>query len=260
MKAMNYSVGELKELGDALRTLGASGNGVKIYTASFRGGRMTVGKLATVCGMDRSSAYLACDQLVALGVMDSDESEAKRMVLAKEPKAVLARLRTEMRKFRRHHDAIEEGMTSLLASYVDHSSKPVLQFFSGADGLRQITDDVLEHAEGEILLLTNQASEKNVFSAADHAAFVAGRLSRGIAIRVLATDVPESRELRRLDKGAKRETRIVSGVPFTSETYIYGNTVAMLSFDKEILGFTVRSVEFAQSQKWMFEQLWSQHE
>lgn len=250
---------ELKELAEALKMLGATENAVALYLASFTSGRTTVGKLAGICRMDRSSAYIAVEQLRELGVLESDESSPRKTILAKPPKAVLARLRTEMRRLRKQHDTVEESMPGLLASYVETESKPVLQFFSGIDGLHQIIDDALEHAEGEILLFTNQATEENVFSEADHKEFIAERLRRGLSIRVLAVDVPESYELQKRDQQCRRETRIVDGEPFTSETYIYGDRVAMLSFDKEIIGFVVRSAEFARAQRWMFEQIWEKH-
>ena len=151
-------------------------------------------------------------------------------------------------------------MQELLASYREQENKPTLRFFAGHDGLKQIVDDVLEHAEGEILLFTNQRTEKNVFSAADHQEFVRERIRRGVSIRVLAADSPEARSMQLGDMAVRRETRIVEGEPFTSETYIYGDNVAMLSFDKDVVGFIVRSRDFARAQRWTFEQLWRIHE
>ena len=254
-----YLNAELKELAEALKMLGATENAVALYMASFTTGRTTVGKLAGICHMDRSSAYMAVEQLRGLGVLESDETGTRKTILAKPPKAVLARLRTEMRRLRRQHDSIEESMSSILASYVEHESKPVLQSYSGVEGLHRIADDVMEHAQGEILLYTNQATEENVFSEADHKEFIADRIRRGLTIRVLAADVPESYELQKRDKQCMRETRIVKGEPFTSEAYIYGDRVAMLGFAKEIFGFVVHSKEFSQAQRWMFEQIWEKH-
>lgn len=259
MNRMTHHDTELTKLKEALQTLGATDNAVTFYLACYRGGKASVGDVARVCKMDRSSAYLACEQLCELGVLEQDAGGVRKMVWAKPPSAVLSRLRTEMRRLRRQHDSIEESLPELLASYTERAGKPVLQFFSGREGLRQITDDVLEHARGEILLFTNQRTEKNVFTDADHREFIAERLKRGISIRVLAADTSEARDLKRSDKTSLRETRLVQGEPFTTETYIYADRVAMLSFDKEVVGFVVRSAEFATAQTWMFEQLWRSH-
>ncbi|MFA4845658.1 MAG: hypothetical protein WC654_03815 [Patescibacteria group bacterium] len=254
-----YHAHELKQLSDALGQLHASSNAISFFLASYRTGRATVGQIARLCQMDRSSGYLACQQLVDLGLMDEDASSGKKIVLAKSPKTVLSRLRTAARSLRRHHDVIEESLPTLMAGYAAQGNKPVLEFYSGKLGLQQLTEDILESASGgEILLFTNQQMEKNVFTEADHRDFIAGRLVRDISIRVLAADTPEAHALQGKDRQTRRETRIVKGVPFTNETYIYGDKVAMLSFDQEILGFTVRSKDFVEFQRWVFEQLWEQ--
>ena len=255
-----YRDDELKKLKEALVALGATENAAAFYLACYRAGTSTVGDVAKTCKMDRSSAYLACDQLVELGLVETDAASTRKTVTARPPSAVLARLRTDMRRLRRHHDDVEESMQELLASYREQENKPTLQFFAGHDGLKQIVDDVLEHADGEILLFTNQRTEKNVFSQADHQEFVRERIRRGVSIRVLAADSPEAREMKLRDATVRRETRIVDGEPFTSETYIYGDNVAMLSFDKDVVGFIVRSRDFARAQRWTFEQLWRIHE
>ncbi|MEI6511200.1 MAG: helix-turn-helix domain-containing protein [Candidatus Uhrbacteria bacterium] len=260
MSRNSYHDDELKKLKEALMALGATENAAAFYLACYRAGTSTVGDVAKVCKMDRSSAYLACDQLVELGLVETDASATRKTVTAKPPSAVLARLRTDMRRLRRHHDDVEESMQELLASYREQENKPTLRFFAGHDGLKQIVDDVLEHADGEILLFTNQRTEKNVFSQADHQEFVRERIRRGVSIRVLAADTVEAREMRDRDVTVRRETRIVEGEPFTSETYIYGDNVAMLSFDKDVVGFIVRSRDFARAQRWTFEQLWRIHE
>lgn len=250
---------ELVELKEALQSLHLSPNAVRFYLESYRTGPASIGQIALLCSMDRSSAYLAVEQLKEHGLVTEDLAGTRKKIAAKPPKTVLARLRTETRRFRRQAEAIEESLPALLASYAANEAKPILQFFSGVPGLHQVTDDVLEQAEGEILLLTNQATEKDVFSKADHEAFIATRLQRGISIRVLAANVPDAYELQKRDKYCLRETRVVDGEPFTSETYIYADTVAMINFNREVMGFTVRSKEFAESQRWMFEQLWKHY-
>lgn len=259
MSSAHYTAPELQKLTQALHALGATQNAILLYVTSFRNGRMTVGKLASLCGMDRSSAYLACDQLCALGVFEQDQKQARKIVWARPPQAVLARLRTKVRGLRRQHEELVELLPQLTAAYVERESRPVLQFFSGHEGLRKISDDVLEHAQSEILLYTNQRVEGSVFTDRDHHDFVEARLARNLSIRVLAADTPEAHVLQRSDAKVKRATRIVNGEPFVSETYIYGDNVAMLSFDSEVIGFIVRSKEFAQHQRWLFEELWRKH-
>lgn len=256
MENRDYREGELRKLTDALGALGATRNAVSFYLSCYRSGASLVGDVARACGMDRSSAYNACEQLEALGLIERDAAASRKTVAARPPSAVLARLRTEARRMRRLHEEVEESMPELMAAFAAAPSKPVLRVFSGREGLRRITDDVLDQARGEILLFSNQRAERQVFNDADHREFIAERLRRGIAIRVLAADTPEARALRRADARSLRETRTVAGEPFASETYVYGDSVAMLSFDKDVVGFVVRSRKFAEQQRWVFETIW----
>lgn len=258
MKTPIYNHPELKKLREALETLGASPNAITVYLSCFLEGKQPIGKIAKEAGLDRSSAYLACDQLVALGLAEKDRTGAKSLITAVAPTVVMARLRTMLRRIRRQHDSIDESLPQLLAAYSKEESKPVLQFYSGSDGLRKISDDVLENAVDEILLFTNQRTERKVFTEADHKEFIAERIKRGLSIRVIAATTDEAYELAKNDQAMRRQTRLVSGEPFTSETYIYGDKVAMLSFSEEVVGFVVRSSEFAKAQRYLFEQIWNQ--
>ena len=247
---------QLTELKDALQELGLSPNAIACYVESYCLGPATAGSIAKACGMDRSSAYLALGQLKELGLLAEDVSGAPKKVWAKHPKAVIARLRTNMRRLRKHSDAIEESMDELLAPYAAMDSRPVLQSFAGKEGLKRISDDILENADGGILLLSNFERESQVFSAADHNDFIDERIRRGISIRVIATDSESARNELASDKKQLRQTRIVAKNAFNAETYIYGNTVAMLDHDREVIGFIMRSKAFADSQRFVFEQLW----
>ena len=249
---------DLKQLHEALKQLSLSQNATQFYLASYKQGPASIGSIALSTNMDRSSAYLAAQQLQAVGLLDEDITAKRKTVHAKPPAAVLARLRTRIRSMKRNAELVEDALPELLAAFNQESPRPVLQFFSGKKGLDQISEDVLAHAEKEFLLLSNQKEERRVFTTAENKEFIEERKHKGIRVRVIAPDTAEAHELAKKDASNLRETRILTGkIPFTTETYIYGDRVAMLSFNKRIIGFTVHSKEFAQTQRFLFESLWN---
>lgn len=252
---------ELTSIKSSLEELRVSPNAVTFFLASYRLGRSSVGQVAKVTKMDRSSAYAAYQQLQGLGLMDEEEKGSRKIIWTREPKAIIARLRTEIRRMRRQVEAIEESMPELLAQYGSRNDRPVLQTFTGVEGLHQIMEDILSSSDFELLLMSNFEEEDRVFSRKDHDAFVMRRVTQDIVLRLIAADSPEARNIQKADKASKRETRIIKGkAPFENETYIYGDKIAMLSFNEKtgIIGFIVRSREFANAQRWMFEQVWQQ--
>ncbi|HLD20136.1 MAG TPA: helix-turn-helix domain-containing protein [Patescibacteria group bacterium] len=246
-------------LKQALGELGLSNNEIQCYLTSYRIGKSSIGEIARQLRMDRSSAYLAFERLKDEGLIEEDVTHSVKKVWAYPPQEIAFRLRSKIRILRKRFDDIESTLPLLLAEYSEYEAKPVLRFFSGKHGLKQITDDVLEHARGEVLLLSNQREERRVFSHLEHRNFIRERMLKNISIRVLVPDTPESHELQKEDVKCFRQTRIIHGQmhPFSSEVYMYGDRVAMVSFKNDIIGFIVHSSDFATTQRWMFEELWN---
>ena len=252
---------ELTTIKIALENLHASPNAITFFLTSYKLGRSSIGQIARVTKMDRSSAYFAYQQLQELGLMDEESKGNRKVVWTREPKAVIARLRIEIRRMRRQVEAIEESMPELLAQYGSRNDRPVLQVFTGIEGLHQIMEDILSSSDFELLLMSNFEEEDRVFSRKDHDAFIKRRIVQNISLRLIVTDSSEARNIQKADKANKRVTRIVRGkAPFENETYIYGDKITMLSFNEKtgIIGFIVQSKEFANAQRWMFEQIWQQ--
>ncbi|HBP00375.1 MAG: Transcriptional regulator, TrmB [Candidatus Uhrbacteria bacterium GW2011_GWF2_41_16] len=250
---------ELTSIKSSLENLRVSPNAITFFLASYKLGRSSVGQIAKATKMDRSSAYAAYQQLQELGLMDEENMGNRKIIWTREPKAIIARLRTEIRRMRRQVESIQESMPELLAQYGSRNDRPVLQTFTGIEGLHQITEDILSGSDFELLLMSNFEEEDRVFSREYHDAFIQRRVAQNITLRLIATDSPEARNIQKADKTSRRETRIVKGkAPFENETYIFGDKIAMLSFNEKtgIIGFIVRSKEFASAQRWMFEQIW----
>ena len=251
---------QLQQIKEALEILNVNSNAIKFFLTNYQVGKSSIGKIATAAKLDRSSAYLAYNQLTHLGLLEDNLSTTQKLVWAKSPETIIAKLRARIRKMKKQVENIETDLPELLASYNKQSIKPVLQFFSGKQGLQKISYDVLKNAGQEILLFSNQAKEKNVFSAKARKEFINTRLQKKIKIRVIATDTQEAHDIQKNQSKFLREVVITKNqIPFNNEIYIYGDKVAMLNFDKEILGFIVQSSEFAKTHRWMFEEIWAKH-
>lgn len=208
--------------------------------------------------MDRSSTYLAVDQLKAAGLMEVDELKRPKLVQAIEPKKLLGRVERKIQILEENFDTIHNFMPELERAYKTKSSRPGLQTYSGKDGLQQIMEDILEGSNDEILLFTNQSVEKDVFSKHDHTYFIRKRRERNLSIRVLATDDEYAKNLMKEDSSNLRTTRLIKGVaPFSCEVYIYKEKVAMLSFSNEVIGFGINSPDFAELMRWQFNITWN---
>jgi D-alanine-D-alanine ligase len=137
-------------------------------------------------------------------------------------------------------------------------NKSKLKLYQGQEGLKKIFNDVIGTSKKEILLYTNCEKERDIFDPKEHQKFIQARRKQGIRIRVLAVDSPRARAMQKQDKIMDRQTRLLPrDIFFTSETYIYEGKVALVAYQDEIFGFIAESPEFAQSQRAIFEGLWT---
>ncbi|EKD56059.1 MAG: Transcriptional regulator, TrmB [uncultured bacterium] len=248
----------MEKLKQILTDLNLSELESKFYLTSLETGRASIGELAKKTGIDRSTAYFIAEELKNKGYLEEDYKKYKKQVFVKEPNYLLSVLKKQKDKFAQHEKELEELLPQLSASYAKGDLKPVLRFYKGREGLQEIRDDIFSTGCKEILLYTNQKASEQVFTASDMKDFIKKRVKSNCSIKVLAVDEPGNVKLIANDKKELRETRILpKNTYFTAETYIYGNKVAMLDFSNEIIGFIVKSSEFADAQRSIFKTLWS---
>jgi ribosomal protein S19 len=124
--------------------------------------------------------------------------------------------------------------------------------------LDTIADDILTSSKGQdILLYSNQRTEKSFFSKAMHEKFVQTRIKNNTKIKVLVVDNKEGRELKKSDKGLLRETKILpKNISFNSEIYIYDGKIAMIDIKDEVIGVIIENEELFRVHRQMFEVVW----
>lgn len=247
----------MEKLKEILADLSLSELESKFYLASLNTGSASIGELAKKTGIDRSTAYFIAEELKNKGYLEEDYKKYKKQVFVKEPKYLLSVLKKQKEKFSLREKELNELLPELSASYAKSDFKPILRFYQGREGLVEIRDDMFFTNNKEILLYTNQKASELVFTQKDMKDFIKKRTKNNINIKVLAVDEPGSIKLAKNDMREKRETRLLpKNTYFTAETYIYDDKVAMLDFSKEIIGFIVKSSEFAQAQRAIFMTLW----
>ncbi len=240
----------------ALKQLDFSENAVKIYLQSFHTGRSSIGVLAKSISMDRSSAYLAVQQLVAEGLLKEDVIDGRKHIWASPPNVIEDLLKKHAKQLSDTARDIDRTLGELLINYRTNNAKTALQSFSGNSSLTRITQDILSSDISEVRIITNQNAERKVFSANAHDNFIQSRVRKGIKAYVLSADTKGADLLQRYDKRELRETKINKSLtPLKNETYIYGDNVAVLGFSDTIFGFIVHDKEFAELQRLLFDHL-----
>lgn len=240
-----------------LLQLGCNEKQVRFYRASLELGSATLMEIAKKARLQRSTAYIVANEMVALELVLEDHSHYKRTYQVIEPDQLLRKLEAKHRQIGRNVITLRETLPELRAAHQTTTTRPRVRTFESRQGLVAVWKDILSEKQ-EILLWTNQATESLVFGSENHNQFIEERLRKQISIRVLAVDNAAGRELLMSDHSSLRSTRLLPpAMQFTSETYIYGNKVAVLDIGKDIFGVITENEQNAASQRVMFEYGWN---
>jgi hypothetical protein len=245
-----------KTISDSLLLLGLDPLSVKFLIAAYRKAPAGIAEIALAAKIKRSTAYLLSRQLIKDGLLLADQKKYGNKVYPPDPEDLLRRISARQRAFRRQEIELEEKLPEIKSLYQMSALRPRVTLFEGNTGLLQVWKDILS-AGSEILLWSNQQTENLFFGQENHEKFITERLGKGISIKVLATDTPEARKLRKEDDNYLRKTKILpASTRFSAETYIYDNKIAQLDYNKDVLGIIIESTPISSFHKANFELVW----
>lgn len=225
--------------------------------AAFNLGNASINEIAKVAKLQRSTAYLIAKELLEKGIVIEDHKAYGKNLVAAEPVVLLRMLRAKQRQLGRREIEFESGMAELQAAYQSPEIRPKVRTFQGTAGLLNIWNDILS-ANGEILMWTNQKTERKLFTPEHHKQFIEQRIRNQLFAKVLAVSNTEGLSLQQQDVECLRETRMLSdATSFSAETYIYDSKVAILDYNKDIIGIIIEGSEIHLAQKAMFDLAWS---
>lgn len=247
-----------KALINCLVQLGCNEKHIRFYRANLELGAATLSDIIKHARLQRSTAYVIAGELITKGLAEEDHKTYRKRYVVLDPDTLLRKLEAKHRKIGRDALALKEVLPELRAQYQTTNSRPRVRTFEDRNALIAVWRDVLQGHQ-EVLLWSNQHTEQLIFDPNMHDQFIQERTAKQIPIRVLAVDNPRSHELIGLDHKFLRQTRILPPqFQFTGETYIYGNTVAVLDLGKNIFGVITENEQIAEAQRAIFDFTWQQ--
>lgn len=240
----------------ALQQLGCSPKEIRFYLANYELGSATLSDINSRAKLQRSTIYVIAEDLIKKQLIFHDHKDYAKKYTAISPQELITRLQSKQRSVKKAELRITEELVSLQAHYGANDILPKVSVHQGKKGLITVKTDILK-SKGEILLLTNQNTERSMFSEDEHRKFIDYRIKHNLPIRVLAIDNHEGLAIAGLNPALLREVRLLpSSVYFTTETYMYDDKIAMLDFNTDIISVVIHSQSFARSQREIFEMLW----
>ena len=156
---------------------------------------------------------------------------------------------------REKESKISKILPDLKNIYKSVIEKPKIEFYEGKEGLKTILDDIIRIKE-EILVYCSTKKQLQLLRFY-FPNFIRRRIKERIKTKVITEKSKEALEIHSKDKEELREMKFLpKDLEFPTSTNIYGNKVAILSLEKEIVGVIIENENIANTQRNVFDLLW----
>lgn len=238
----------LKDLED----IGLAEKHAKVYLSALECGGDVASAIAKKAGTERVNTYYILEQLAKEGLVYSGLKNGKRIYVAHSPKklALLAEAKLRM---------VKGIIPELLRFESLNQTRPIVKFYEGVDGIKEVFNETLELPRGSETLA--YASYQTVYTHLEDFVpdFIKRRATKGISQRVIVEDTAQTREgLQANDKRDLRLTRLVPKDEFPFEVdqiNIFGDKMFIASL-KDMIAMIIESPTIARTQRAIFELAW----
>lgn len=231
-----------------LREFGLTDKEIKVYLACLKLGTALVQDIAKKAGTYRTYTYEILRSLKEKGLVSYIIKSGKQYFEVAKPEKLLNILKEKEEK-------IQRLLPSLKEVYKSAAEKPKIEVYEGKEGIKTVIDDLIK-TKKPILAYGSTRKQMGLLDFY-FPNYIKRRIKEKIRIKILTEHSKETEEVKRKDKEELRETRFFpEGIDLPTATNIYGNKVAILSLEKELLGIIIESENIANTQRLIFELLW----
>ena len=242
-----------------LKNFGLSEKEIAVYLALIELGPSSVREISAKSKVNRGTAYDILKSLMALGIVSYYNKESKQYFAAEPPEKLLSAIDQKKEDLDEVRENIRSSLPFIKTLFEKQGGKPVVKFYEGAKGVRQIFEDILAEVEkqsGKTYYLYSSATaedRKNVYGAMPD--FSQKRIAKKIKVKVISLGAggkPMGLDERKWMPVGKQDIKATHEI-------IYAGKVAHISIDsnEDPVGVVIQNDEIFNMQKTIFEFNWN---
>lgn len=236
-------------LENLFKELGINDEQAKVYLAALELGQANMNELAEKSGLKRTSVYNYVDELIAKKLLATGRKRKRTVYSALHPNMLI-----ELQKARLHE--VTRNLPELLAIYNKSKTKPTVTFYQGIEGIKEVLLDMLKEKQ-PVSAFSDYKHMAASFGDYYFDVFPPERAKRGIVSRNIVPDTAKARELSKKDARYLRETKFLQVPDLKTEINIYGNKVALNSYQSSPpFGVIIEDHDIAETLRTLWQQLW----
>ena len=231
-----------------LREFGLTDKEIKVYLACLKLGIALVQDIAKKAGTYRTYTYEILKSLKEKGLVSYVIKSGKQYFEVSKPEKLISILKEKQEK-------VQKLLPSLKEIYQSAVEKPKIEVYEGKQGLKTVIDDLIN--TGKEILVYGSTEKQLKLLDFYFPNYIRRRIKSRIKIKVLTEKSKETEELQKKDRKELREIRFFPHkIDPPTVTNIYGNKVAILSLEKDLLGIIIENESISKTQRIIFDLLW----
>lgn len=251
------------EIQQFLEELGLNRVEREVYLATLEIGSGAASTIANAAKLNRITAYEALKRLSKKGFIKirAKKGDGVRYFVPEDIGVIKEKLEERKKKLETAITRADALKNELRARFRFREEKPVVLFYEGEEGVREVLNDTLRISPKEIVSFSSVEAVAEGFKQEFVQKYWDKRVSMGIPSRGIMEKTEAA--LRAFSpKKNKRELRTVRFLPpelyrFTGELDIYGDSVGITSHEKgNEHGIIIRSRSIAENMHALFETVW----
>jgi sugar-specific transcriptional regulator TrmB len=241
-----------------LKNFGLSEKEISVYLALVELGPSSVREITAKSKVNRGTTYDILKSLIEVGIVSYYNKESKQYFIAEPPEKLLSAIDQKKEDLEEVRKNIESSLPLIKTLFEKQGGKPVVKFYEGEKGVRQIFEDVLQEVvkleEKHYYLYSSATAEdrKNVYGAMPD--FSAKRVAKNIGVKIIS--LGEGGNLAGMDE--RKSMPVKKADLKATHEIIYAGKVAHISIDsnEDPVGVVIQNEEIYQMQKTIFEFNW----
>lgn len=237
----------MKDIAPILQSLGLQGSEIKTYLTALERGPSTVIDLSKATKLSRQATYVAIETLEKRGLMSSVLHGKKRFYAGEHPEKLLA--------YAKRHEIEMQGRVRDLERMLPElelqigGEKPMVRVFEGKEGIREIIEDIRTSVDKDSVEITDYDAMHTILTPDDLEGLRNEIQKRGITIRTMLAGetVPTA-----FKKKSERYILPKEFFGFHSNIGIYGNKIAMVTFEGKMYSVLIESAPLVSALRVLF--------
>lgn len=242
-----------------LTSIGLSAEEADIYQSLLSHGPQGASQLAKTTSVKRTYVYAVCTSLISKGLTTKLQKGHNTTFTALNP--------TQLQSLAQEHSlqasqalfGLENLLPQLISQYTSASSKPVITYHEGVEGVKKVYQDTLT-APGTLYALVQTSTVDPAIYDWVTKTYVKDRISHHINVQAIVASGSKTKIYTALDQKELRQTKVVDSTlfPFQLEINIYGDKVAFINHrtGTQLLGIIINHPLIATTLRSWFHLVW----